>query len=548
MRKRQKSTQMRRGVSLIEVLIVLVVLTLGILTIIRLFPGGFETIRTVQNSTVADRIGEAAIQSLVQNNSAMPDAILTGYTYNANYDNDLDGAIQNGMFVTDGSDPDNAKLLNNTRYISNETITIPSSGVYVVNYGPIDTTAQGFFVKGLPWTAETNDSAGSFQPSDLPAGQQVFAVDYVNGKIGVPTTTFDEPNCELTVDGGLHYVNFTLKAVNSGQWLDAATINAFSGVSGTLAAGPWTPGQVAFRRIFHSVSTFTGDPDPYGYALTNSNILPSSGPSANVGGIRFNPAAGGGNGSKPLKAQISYTAYDWSIIHEDRDVPGSTSSSSPLGSPVRLSLSHLKEIGYLQTNNKNYSGVIPNTNMPMIVVDLDTGLAANISYYQINYGSGLVTLSSAYNGSRVRIYYAAENDWAVAMQKAPRAYQWKTTAFPLAATDSVPAITYEVDTTNAIAYFPRCDAGKTIEIDGIPTTAGSATSLTTSLPQADKINNYISLNLASLVSNIGALTATTTTPPFTSVRGLSARAFVAYRERDGNYRMRTVDTVLARTP
>ena len=50
----------RRGVSLIEILVVLAILVVGILAIIRLFPSGFFSIESVGNTALADTIGSAA--------------------------------------------------------------------------------------------------------------------------------------------------------------------------------------------------------------------------------------------------------------------------------------------------------------------------------------------------------------------------------------------------------------------------------------------------------------------------------------------------------
>ena len=68
----------RRGVSLIEILVVLVLLVLGILIIVRLFPSGFFSINSVGDAALADGLGQAALSAQTQNASALPESILPG--------------------------------------------------------------------------------------------------------------------------------------------------------------------------------------------------------------------------------------------------------------------------------------------------------------------------------------------------------------------------------------------------------------------------------------------------------------------------------------
>ena len=65
----------QRGTSLIEVLVVLVILVVGIFSIARLFPGGFFAVRSAENNTFADRLAQAQLETLKQNDAFLLDAV-----------------------------------------------------------------------------------------------------------------------------------------------------------------------------------------------------------------------------------------------------------------------------------------------------------------------------------------------------------------------------------------------------------------------------------------------------------------------------------------
>ena len=65
----------RRGTSLVEVLVALVLLVIGIYSIARLFPGGFFSLRSAENDTFADRLAQGQLEQLKQNNNFLLDAV-----------------------------------------------------------------------------------------------------------------------------------------------------------------------------------------------------------------------------------------------------------------------------------------------------------------------------------------------------------------------------------------------------------------------------------------------------------------------------------------
>lgn len=188
----------RAGFSLVEILVVLVVLVVGILAIVRLFPAGFIALRNAQNSTFADRLGQAALESLKQGQGTLPDAVYMyedaymyapgdAYGFNPNvapddlYSYISDGTGRNtshqyGLLTANFAD------INKQRFISNETVAVPAAHVvsnvmypplYTVAFGPIflpsaPATGGGqvpyLTVNSTPWAMQNGDSR--LDPSD----------------------------------------------------------------------------------------------------------------------------------------------------------------------------------------------------------------------------------------------------------------------------------------------------------------------------------------------------------------------------------------------
>src|SRR5438552_1615968 len=71
-----KRSQTRRGISLIEVLVVLVLLLVGIFSVIRLFPGGFLVNRWAEETTLASRLAKQESDRVSTNPANLMDAIV----------------------------------------------------------------------------------------------------------------------------------------------------------------------------------------------------------------------------------------------------------------------------------------------------------------------------------------------------------------------------------------------------------------------------------------------------------------------------------------
>ncbi len=697
-RQQNKETAHRHtGFSLVEILVVLVVLVIGILAIVRLFPAGFIALRNAQNSTFADRLGQAALESLKQGQGTLPDAVYmytdSGfnpsvapddlYSYTPDATTGKNTSHQYGLLTSAYAD------INKQRYISNEMVSVPAAHaiggtqyppLYTVAFGPIALPATtvpaaggplpSLTVNSVPWKQQSGDSrldpndpnsainpaiarritnapdilsptqgayladlaaaqaAGTATPTLRPM-QTAYLVDVDAGQIAVPTASYDQ-TFTLTVTrkfGGTTTQTLTASALSlsnnaptgyAGNWFNTTTATGGGDplpstapvlVGTVLTPNPWT--SVTLTRPFQYMgilpapgATMPFTADPYQYCLDTDNIDTG----VNMGVLAFNPIAGGQNGIAPLQAQVSYQTLNWHVLHENLDVPGG-------GGTLKLVLDHLKRVGDVQFDGTTFAGLAggtDNTNeYDLMLLDRDTGAfyGLNVSKnytavgggipatapgidivdngdtlsssdIQINYAGGRITLPASFAGKHLRVFYAGDADWAVAVQKAPSVY---TQTFNQADLSTISASTpnrYFIPyTTNAAGmnvttgtrlYFPACDAGKTVELDNVTydttdTNGMAVTRSSNGTPQLAQVvfpisvapatlggtDYYIELGRVGPNSQPGADVivkddTNITNLKFSSARGVSLRAIVIWHERN-TWHTRATDTLLTRS-
>ena len=615
----------QRGVSLIEILIVLVILVVGILTIIRLFPSGFFSVESVGNAGLADSLGIAAVSAETQNGAGLPDAILPGSM-------DVNGQPTVGPLIPaniGAYDPDRAENLDNAHVIYNETMTVPSArtvgnvtqSVYVVNYGPIQmgnieptglnltSLSTRLSISSLPWAASSGNAVGPINatpgyPQYLSVfSQPTYAVDLVNKKIAIPYA----PYTAMLPTGAKSYLQkmvLVIQCADGSQYRkylivpaatqrDAANPNAPKMSAGTVGndayitdttnnyQGGWfdptstyldpipstspSPGAVWTKVILYRpfqgiVNTAAFGPDPYQFMLPNANIvdLPAMTSQGNIGAIAFNPLGAGRIGVKPLKAQITYQNYSWRILHEDRDIPALATGNTTV---TRLTLKNLRRVGDARPDNTIDSGLIPGSNVGFVLQDLDTGLplataindedtnGPNPAQINLSYATGRLTFPTTDGLShRVRIYYSGDAQWTVAVQKASAHYADVSTT--VSASGILPG-QFAFDGAQTV-YFPQSEAGRTIAFEGSYMIGRASTSFALTGVVGPALypfagGNYVRVTLTDPSAATPALPgAASPTVNFSAVRGLSARAVVAWKERD-LWKLHSVDTVLARS-
>ena len=449
---------------------------------------------------------------------------------------------------------------------------------------------------------------GTTTPSATSYSQKIVVVitcdtgtytKYLNVPAATPRDTTN-PYAPLYVDapGHMAYLpdaNVSGGSGYQGDWFKPETEygDATPGISPPPAA-KWI--SVAIYRPYNGVVSGhnladTADPsnnDPYQFKFLATNFA-----KANPGSIGFNPKAANGSGAQARKAKISYIVSTWKILREDHDIPALTGAGSTF--VARTTVPNLKLAGSANPDNSINPG-IAGSNYSLVVLDLDSGKIIapggtadptnpdspinnedlngtkndpsliNISYStgRLTFGSNAFTDNSAQGptpavGSgtapahRIRIFYTADLDWTVAVQK-PAAYFSEFVTTPAAGTatgtTALAADQFAYDKADAFVYFARCNSGKTVEIDGTYT-SGATTKSFSYIIAIDPIlyalgDSALRVNLADGAKFEHPVPAGATVT-FSAVRGLSARSVVAWKERN-RYKVHSVDTLLNRTP
>ena len=465
----------------------------------------------------------------------------------------------------------------------------------------VDLTNQQIAVPYAPYTAVTpaaKTNAGTSMANSY-AQKMVVMILGADGKtyteyLNVPAATprdntnyyspFGSSNTSYLPDTTTNY---------QGGWFNPT--NQYLDTSPGVTQNP-PPSNVAWKavmlyRVYKGVASATPfDADPYEFTLASPNIVDQSNNSlANVGAISFNPSAAGGSGVSALKARISYLTYSWKVLHEDRDIPALTGSDTAV---VRMTLKNLKRAGDNNPDNSIYTGLIPNSFHSMIALDLDTGKSVgdtgpvpdptasegpiwdedlngpppDATYISVSFSTGRVTFGSEVFGDnvggvpsrnhRVRLFYVGDQDWTVAVQKAPSYYMLSPNTAAGSADPMLLPGQYAFDGTQNL-YFPRSDAGKSVEIDGTYQVGSGASAQLKSFAGTIAIplvvttvgsSSYVSVNLTDLELTGGLAGIASISPgsiTVSAVRGLSVRSVVAWKERD-RWKVHSVDTVLNR--
>lgn len=221
--KSNRSTHSRRGFSLVEILVVLVVLLIGILALVRIFPFGFLTIQRTGEQTAAGSLSQQQLADL-HNLAAPPEVIRAGLPT-------TQGAIQaiDSIAPDDLSEASAAELtalqaqynfslpnnygsyffsdVNRIRYIQGETFRVPIAtpngvssqygSVYLLQFGPVfnrfftdpntNENRDSLNVRGAAMNREVLSSAGSPMSQPDPTAsipdELHYAIDYANNRI-----------------------------------------------------------------------------------------------------------------------------------------------------------------------------------------------------------------------------------------------------------------------------------------------------------------------------------------------------------------------------
>jgi len=485
-----KATSKQSGISLIEVLVVLVLLLVGIFSVVRLFPPGFLVNKQNEARTIASRLAQQEINRFTNNATILMDAIVplvpdqVGSTIVWRVDlHATPDDLTDVKTPILGIDPYYFSNVNKPRRIHRESVRIPIpsptfaglGSVYVLSSGPIynipfanqyGQTVASIVVSGAPMFRRVQDTADPDSPSLF--GPSQYAIDYDAGQVAFFPAPFPR---QFVATYNYYDTNFQVQTALS----EIITVPANAVGWRPLAANrPVVPeSDVVARGFVEKGLADAWTEDPYEYKLLSQNV----GAFANVGVLLFNPRGRDyteftPNGSVPLTAHIDYTVLDWRIIREDRPMP----ASEPY--IVRLSLKGLKRLNDFEPDQTRYIGLFRDPSIPaqdrrdLMVVDLTSGQVVNPGNYSVDYREGTVTFAPAFGQANAtgtfRFFYKARGEWALQIQKACSSYR-RHVAAAQGDDANVGLCEYYLGGgvnggSSTRIYFPLIDAGKSVAI------------------------------------------------------------------------------------
>ncbi len=520
---------MRRGTSLIELLVVIVVFLIGILAVVQIFPRGLGILRQSRDATMANQLARTEMERLKGLSEQLPEAIVanndsntaTGFFADIDVNATLNDGVptgttalqQDGTLVSGfGTGPwQYFTSANRFRGIIGEGRVIPaprfipqSSGalygsLMILNFAPISVptvAANALQVYGNNLATRETDNILRERFRDY-----VCLFDDENNLIYLPQGPYRAPSfnrsfrISLTYfvnNGGNQEARSSVFTVNNIASATAPNSRFYTQVSlASLIPGyvraDWDSLRVA--RLFQSVATFTD-------AVANPSLLDDAvyeyiPLNYGLGQLLFNPSGFEykemrGRGRLPLAARVDYNALDWRIIRDDFRVP----ANSPY--LIKLSLNALKVQGNQDADGKTYNGIqLTSGGRDVVVMDMETGALYEPNSYNVDKSNGIVRMIDVDNnaanglsadvifpgqatavraddikGRPIRVLYRAKGEWAVQPIKGATTYL--SAWGPRITWDQCfPGLADGLSGQAFRIYFPLSDVGKRVTIGEI---------------------------------------------------------------------------------
>lgn len=362
--------RLARGTTLVEVLVVIVILTVGILAVIQIFPKGFQVLSQTRAASQAAAIARAEGERLKAMSDKVPEAILpvnvvggslvVDSTLSPDDLSPLGDEITTAGVLTRGGEVigpwGRFSGANKFRRILGESAVLPSprrvgatdfGSLMLLEYGPVDTAVVDGLDLGLLVTTSPLNELGD-APTDLAfVEDSIYATGSSFGPFDYFTQGLNGADPSLYVPAGTAEgqvaIRLAVTSVVAGQAVRTELRALLATVGGRLAEGQLSkislaplvtarlgagtylldPNslRVAYRYRRLAGTTAFGADDPFTFKLL----------SAGTGALLFNPVLSGtqisrGTGREPLGATIDYTVADWRNLRADVRV---TDAASP---------------------------------------------------------------------------------------------------------------------------------------------------------------------------------------------------------------------------
>ncbi|MEN6355693.1 MAG: hypothetical protein ABFD83_01265 [Armatimonadota bacterium] len=369
----------KSGTSLVEVLVVMVVLLVGIMTVIQMFPTGFGVVKAAESRTIATRLAQQELERWKAMSANLPTGIIpikedgTFFADNAGYS----AQIRNtcvlagppfGEFMNVDGVLERGNVLN-VRQVIGETTSIPAPGYfqtgsgtefgskYTLAFSPIDVYTSGTELNGL------SIKSGPLQRVASALG---YLASIKRGQYGIRYTSgssefYVEFPKESSSINRFYYISYSYWVVPSGSPASEpfliSKLDQRVPETGTIAGddtgwqtvtidppsgydviGIQESSDTCARGFLPLGAGAAWTSDPYTYKLADSVL----------GIISFNPNAQNryeytAYGKRPIEASIDYRIYDPRIIREDKVVPDVDDSAGNI--PVKLALRFILNAG-----------------------------------------------------------------------------------------------------------------------------------------------------------------------------------------------------------
>jgi len=417
----------RKGQTLLEMLVAIAVFVVGIMFVLRVFPGGLKGIRYGEQVTLASSLAKTELASLTANPQDLPDAITATNP-------DVPGEI---LITADpfDADPDIFRLI----YGDSFSIPPPTNGeagwasYYLLRFAPIDPDWGIAVYSSSLRRAEGDPNL----PDDIYSiAANRYLIDYDTGKIAFLPQPFDR---WFKVD--YTYRDSQGKAhdiVDEIMYVPANSPYATDHPQGCLLGHPvdWFSETVATTFLDIGANDFSSNPYEFKIVDTYRGLI-----ALNPLSTRF-----------VRRARADYQVMDWRILRETRQLPFT------LPADTRLTFANLHEI------DPKYPGVlILDETTGEVIYDERREPPCNPSDRVVIGRNGVITFNYPDDaGKRVKIFYRPSNDFPLSVQKA-------TTSYILAPTPSLGwreyALALNPITGRWCLYFPPCENGKTVLVD-----------------------------------------------------------------------------------
>lgn len=371
----------RRGVSLVEVLVVLVILVLGMFSITRLFPEGFASLGHTGSATLASALIQRREEYLRKNRASLPDVIAavdraTGQILTTIQPQEFLGAlpyVDNPIAGYTGTPPDDPRDtgVNRARRVLGETVKIPPP---TTGYGPNGETLSLYHLMFSPIYSAAPAGSRS-QGVRVYGGTPLQRVVFQDPPTGSPTGSPPGGNwADLRRLGpfgyGIYYE--TDPSANSILYFEPVPYPRVYRIEFTYHTGPGQALQSppGLTVTVPANATQVPVPAPAGAVVDIGSevlyrefnqIAPGAAFSADpfefkvldnlFGLIGFHPLLSSlplpHSEGRGLTARVDYDVDDWHIVWEDVVVP--SQPQGPLAVyPIRLATGPIKKLGEVE--------------------------------------------------------------------------------------------------------------------------------------------------------------------------------------------------------